>query len=124
MIVYNICRFYLTRKVSFLRDAEERARVTPSRMEYMGKTDQPFDSCSFWVAIREVGKLWLSDFIHWCQTVFVFANRKQRTILPPSPIQYLGLYRIHQIANVFMFLSFFILFLQMLRWLWWTQIPT
>ena len=65
MIAYNFCRYYLTKEVSFLRDAEERAKVTPSRIEYMGQIDRQFDSRSFWSAIYEAWKSWKSASSAW-----------------------------------------------------------
>ncbi|MCL2349362.1 MAG: pentapeptide repeat-containing protein [Planctomycetaceae bacterium] len=206
MIAYNFLRLKLTRDVSALRDAEERAKITPSRQEYMGKTDQKYDSCSFWTASWEAMKLWYAQFAEWrkqalstwrdaCHSalhklwnveVWVWEQRKSKipyivtmivviifgifswldslflylgilflliviigmifglglisgwwkgsvekesidfrgVLLPPSPIKYLGLYRLHQIANVFMIIGYGALAIQIVRWLWFTQIPT
>jgi len=70
MIAYNAFRYILTTKVSDLREAEERSKITPPKKEY------------------------------------------------------LGLYRLHQIATVFMYVSYGALIIQIVRWLWVTQIPT
>jgi hypothetical protein len=194
MILYNIFRLIFTREVSFLRDAEERSRITPSRKEYMGETDQEYDSRSFWVVSREALKMWYSDFTRWWKDgccfalhklwnmeVWVWEQRKNKgfcvvtvmivalfwffcwsdrlflrmwalllliafagwvfglmkgirddgkpmnfngTLLPPSPIKHLGLYRLHQIATVFMYIGYCALVIQIFWWLWDTKIPT
>ena len=70
MIAYNIFRYILATKVSDLREAEDRSKITPAKKEY------------------------------------------------------LGLYRLHRIANVFMYIGYGSLIIQIVRWLWVTQIPT
>jgi len=70
MIAYNIFRYILATKVSDLREAEDRSKITPTKKEY------------------------------------------------------LGLYRLHRIANVFMYIGYGALLFQICRWLWFTQIPT
>ena len=204
MIAYNIVRLILTREVSFLRDAEERSKITPSRKEYMGETDRQFDSQSFLVVFWEAWKLWTPDFMRWRKIaipswrvalyftlwklwdteVWVWQQRKSlvfyivtaivvaiyagfyyldefflwlfhficligvvggifgivkrkgkdknevkwvdfgSNLFPPSPIKYIGLFHLHQIANVFMIVAYCALVFQICRWLWFTQIPT
>jgi hypothetical protein len=46
------------------------------------------------------------------------------TLFPPSLMKYLGLYRVHQIATVFMVIGYGALAIQITIWLWRTQIPT
>lgn len=202
MIFYNIVRLILTKEISFLRDAEERSKITPSRKEYMGETCQEFDSQSFSVVFLAALKLWVPAFISWRKNiitswgkalhfslrklwdaeVWVWKQRKNgffyigtvtvvivyagfcyldvfflwllnliclvgvvggifgivkhkdkneikwidfsSNLLPPSPIKYLGLYRVHQVAMVLMFIGYGALVFQICRWLWCTQIPT
>ena len=72
MIAYNIIRLILTREVNFLRDAEERSKITPGREEYMGQTDrsmrqtdQSFDSRSFWLGAWHALKTWIICINSW-----------------------------------------------------------
>jgi len=65
MVAYNIIRFYLTRQVSFLRDDEDRTKITPSRKEYMGKTIRRLDSYPLPVVHYLMWKTWKYAFLKW-----------------------------------------------------------
>ncbi|MCL2711361.1 MAG: pentapeptide repeat-containing protein [Planctomycetaceae bacterium] len=135
VVVYNIFRYLLTMKVNLLREAEERAKITPGREEYMGKADRKYDLCSiwsrsFWIATGEAWKEWKSAFIGWCKEwkkSFTPADGEKRDLFPKSPIPslitYLGLFRFHKIANVLISIVYFALVLQAIRWIFFTQIP-
>jgi hypothetical protein len=131
MVVYNILRYYLTKEVNFLREAEDRAKITPRREEYIGQLEREYDLCpiwspSFWGAIWKAWKKWKSDFIKWCKEwkkFFASANGKKEKHSCPSLIECLGLFRLHKIANVLIYVVYGALLLQAVRWFFITQIP-
>jgi uncharacterized protein YjbI with pentapeptide repeats len=96
LILYNWLRWHLTSKVSALRDAEERSKITPSledyygichpladRNELLGIRDKPREAPS----MRDWPRI-------WCKRVGQGGWRKL------SPVPVLGLFRVHQCARV------------------------
>ena len=64
----------------------------------------------FWVAIWEASKEWVADLIKW---------RNKRI----SFLKYFDLYRLHQITNLLFSIVVIVIFLQVIRWIFFTQIP-
>ena len=112
IMFYNAMRAVLTLRISALRDAEERSNVTPRLYDYYGichpLNDE--DGSTFVAGIRT----WIRGM--WGKELFTVPNWLRRRLpddlqkrlapyQPPSLIASLGLYRVHQLARLMMWIA-------------------
>ncbi|MEX0887560.1 MAG: pentapeptide repeat-containing protein [Phycisphaeraceae bacterium] len=109
---YNVLRYVLTSRVSLLRDAEERAKVTPALEEYYGVC-HPLAEAPGW---QRVPGEWLKRARSY------FAERRWREVGLLSPIPVVGLYRLHQVARVLFWIAVGSFLIHAGLWLWTTTV--
>ncbi len=112
VMFYNALRAVLTMQISALRDAEERSNVTPRLDEYYGVCHplNDEDGNTFVAGIRT----WTRGI--WSRQLFAVPNWLRRRLpdslqkrfsplQPPSLIASLGLYRVHLLARLIMWIA-------------------
>ena len=112
VMFYNALRAVLTMQISALRDAEERSNVTPRLDEYYGIC-HPLNTKegNTW---RAGIRTWLKGI--WSKRLFALPNWLRRRLpgdlqerfspeKPPSLIACVGLYRVHQLARLIMWIA-------------------
>ena len=103
VILYNLIRAYLTSKVSSLRDAEERSKISPTLGQYYGNY-HPLSNVPFGIpALR------------------VFFTKDKKTMFQ-DPLARIGLYRLHQLAKVLYWFALIALVYNLFHWLFTTRV--
>ncbi len=99
LVMYNLLRAYLTSKVSMLRDAEERSKITPALVDYYGLCHPLADLRDLLGIGRIVGEPNVSPRMRdWPQVWWRSIRRNGWRYLSPVPV--IGLYRVHLFARV------------------------
>ena len=109
---YNVLRYLLTSRVSMLRDAEERAKITPALQDYYGE-------CHPLAKAAGRGRMpgeWL------IRARSYFAERRWREVDLLSPIPVVGLYRLHLVARVLFWIAVGSFLIHAGLWVWTTTV--
>lgn len=118
LIIYNGLRFILTTRVSLLRDAEERSKITPTKEEYLGKTELRYTGMlqkNYWTGGWDAIKTWFGEIRTWLPHLCKSSR--------PKFWNTLGLYRVHLITIKMMWIGYGIIIWRVITWLWCVQIP-
>ena len=134
VIFYNALRAYLTLSVSSLRDAEERSSTTPRLAEYYGAC-HPLSAKPL-PAIGEIIRTWwkhpwelgLIDPRRWAKRIR--ERLRPETVRSHTHSQYtersfvecLGLYRLHRVTNVLLYVALVAIGFNTLDWVMTTRI--
>ncbi|HRQ73569.1 MAG TPA: pentapeptide repeat-containing protein [Phycisphaerales bacterium] len=135
LVAYNVMRYYLTRRVSDLRDAEERARISPALIEYYGVCHPLSKKCGWRSMLDE----WRDRCAIWrrapasddrnaaikCETGESRWRFRVRRLVLLSPVCIIGLVRIHRAMRVLFWIAVLSFAFHAARWMMttWVWLP-
>jgi len=110
VILYNLFRAYLTFKVSSLREAEDRSKVSPTINQYYGDF-HPLSNVKW-----RLNSLFLYYFRLLLGTLFAIFSLKNVRIRR-DPLEQIGLFRLHLAARVLFWIAIGSIIYNTLRWI-------